>query len=809
MTAYLGELSWAINSGVTAVEIEEAGTGCATGGRLAAAGASGSGFEASFDVKYTIPSVVLASQGVGCSSGTTEGPFTTIQVTAGEVTGVTDATTVTGTGYINGRAVVTCDDPCKGRGLIVDCVTTAGDITGLTVVDGGMGYDAGNAPSIYCPEGTVGARTSEGPFTAITTSGTLPNTAVTGVTLAPVLGSGYLNGNAVIDCAPPCTGTGLVVYCEVDNGGTYQYGDITALNVVWPGVGYDSSNPPTIKCRENAADPPNPGTGFAGTFATDGAGKIYGVAVTNAGSGYNANIKITHVAQQAATCIEMVWMPEPSGYMASVKIFDVGSGFTSPPRLSISSGGAGCKDFVLRTRVGDATPDELEDAATSGGIISLRATSADYRDGYYDGMSFVWLSATGGPQVREIESYTSVGRTIRLKTPLKATPGANDLYAITKTPALTLINGHDFLTGLYGELAAALSCVCDGGTRVKVSDEPAATQSTCLCKVTLATSASDQDDFYLDDTIYFPALDLAATIVDYTGASRVAKVAVRSSGLTGYNRELLSTTAVANNAKYVLSARHLAKVTLTDHDGAHASAHTDSTSTYTLSYQDYTGPMQAHLRGQPFFCEQAVGPDAPYINMPFTRTFAFRSTPLICSSATLTVAAQGRLRDHLLLPNKNVTVSGEQGEVLGTLFSEPSAFLGMQEGGPVTDSITLSQEKMLEVTSDGDFVLTMSVDVGDEGRADVTLDSAGTSVFLDHGAIAFRWMKLSFSPAACFSAKAATDEYQVRDDVSPGLKQLVYNLSFHLPPAPMGTPVSDGVLTVTADADLAVSPLCF
>jgi len=800
VTAYLGELSWAINSGVTAIEIEEAGSGCATGGTLAAAGSSGSGFQASFDVKYTIPSVGLASKGVGCSTATVEGPFTTITVTAGAVTEVDDPDAVTGAGYVAGRAIITCNDPCTGTGLVVECVVNgAGDVTGLTVAQGGSGYDAANPPSVYCPEGTVGARTSEGPFSTIAVTGG----EVTAVTLPSVLGSGYVNGNAIIDCAAPCTGTGLVVYCEVDDGETYQYGDITALNVVWPGSGYDDTNPPTIRCRENAADPPNPGTGFAGTFATDGAGKIYGVAVTNEGLGYNSNIKITHVASQAATCIEVVWTPEPSGYMTSVNILDVGSGFALPPALSISSGGAGCKDFVLRSTVGDATPDKLEEAATSGGIISLRATSADYRDGYYNGMSFVWLSAAGGAQVREIESFISDGRTIRLKTPLTGTPAQNDLYAITKTPALTLVNGHNFLTGLFDELAGALSCVCTGGTQTKVDDEAADTRSSCLCEVTLASSASAEDDFYNDETIHFPALDLASTIVDYTGANQKAKLAVRASGLTGYNRELLSSTTVAQNTKYVMSARHLAKVLLKDHADDHTGAHTDSTSTYTLSYQDFSGALQAHQRGQPFFCEQAVGDKAAFIDMPFARTFAFRSTPLICSTATLTVAAQGRLRNDILWPKNNITVLGEQGEVLGTLFSEPANLLGMQEGGPVTDSITLSQEKMLEVTSDGDFVFTLSVDTGDGGRADVTLDSNGNSVFLDSGAIAFRWMKLTFSPAACFSAKVATDQYEVRDNVTPGRNQLIYNLSIRLPPASTGAPVSDGVLTVTADADLA------
>jgi len=794
VTAYLGELSWAINSGVTSVEVESGGSNCSQPGFLAANGQSGSDFSASFDVRYSIPTMTLSQAGVGCSTATPEGPFniTTIDATGG-VTAVTDPT-VTGAGYIAGRAIITCVFPCTGTGLVVDCVVGAGDITSLTITQPGSGYAVATPPSIYCPEGTVGTRMSEGPFSNVTVT----NGGVIALALPPVLGSGYVNGNARIECSDPCTGTGLKVSCNVD-----YWGDIIALTIVTAGTGYDASAPnkkPLVYCRESELDPPNPGTGFAGTFATVG-GAIYGVAVSNPGTGYTSNIKITHT-NALTTCIGIVWNPAPSGYVTAVKILNVGSGFTEPPTLAISSGGEGCIDLVLRTVVGDSTPDALVDDASSGGTISLRGTGADYRDGHYDGMSFVVLSGLAAGEVREIESFTSVGKTITLKTPLTRTPAALDVYAITKTPALSLKNGHDFLTGLYGDLATAMECTCNGGVRTEVSSESVATRGSCQCEVGLATSASDKDDFYNGETIYFPLLDVAATIVDYVGATRKAKIAARSSGLSGYNREIPIDKAVPIPNKYVLSARHLAKVRLmtaacsisptldANKDivaACYTDANTSATSQYSLSYRDYTAPLQAHVRGQPFFCEQAVGSEAPYIDMPFVRTFAFRSTPLICSTATLTVAAQGQLHNDLLWPEHNVTVMGEQGEALGTLFSEPATFLGMQEGGPVTDSMTLSQEKMLEMTSDGDFVITLSTH----------------AVFPLGGALKFVSMTLSFSPAACYNGNMATDEYEVRDDISPGRKELFYNLSFGLPPATTGIPVSDGVLTVTADADLA------
>ena len=147
---------------------------------------------------------------------------------------------------------------------------------------------------------------------------------------------------------------------------------------------------------------------------------------------------------------------------------------------------------------------------------------------------------------------------------------------------------------------------------------------------------------------------MAAQVVDYTGGTKKAKLAVRSSGITGYNRELPADEArVVAGTSYLVSARHLAKVSLTKSDGTHADADTDGTSKYTIAYRDYSASLQAHARSQPFFCEQAVGKDAPFLEMPFTRTFAFRSMPLFCSAATLTVAAEGQLRNDLLWPGKD------------------------------------------------------------------------------------------------------------------------------------------------------------
>jgi hypothetical protein len=45
-----------------------------------------------------------------------------------------------GTAYITGAAIVICDPPCTGSGAAATCTTTNGNVTTVTITDGGMGY---------------------------------------------------------------------------------------------------------------------------------------------------------------------------------------------------------------------------------------------------------------------------------------------------------------------------------------------------------------------------------------------------------------------------------------------------------------------------------------------------------------------------------------------------------------------------------------------------------------------------------------------------------------------------------------------
>ncbi|KAJ1479531.1 hypothetical protein T484DRAFT_1813961 [Baffinella frigidus] len=313
------------------------------------------------------------------------------------------------------------------------------------------------------------------------------------------------------------------------------------------------------------------------------------------------------------------------------------------------------------------------------------------------------------------------------------------------------------------------------------------------------------------------AFRVASTIAVVSGTSYISSAS--------HVAKSASTIVVASGTSYISSASHVAKATLAlagdlmpntawkvdlDQvalalegvtatavalalDGVTSTAVTDTTSTYTIAYEDFSVAERAHARSQRFFCDQAVGkppapvgdPSSEWITMPFVKTFAFRAVPLVCSVATLKIEAQTESDDDLLYAGRNLTVVGENSEILGYMFHDSAAFVGLNEGFQLHDTITFSAEKMMEMSADGEVVFTL--------RTDPTVT----------GGLKFRMMTLSFSPTACFSSVAATDEYVEINDRDPTIKSIYYNLTIYTPPTLMGAPASDAIVTVTADADLA------
>jgi hypothetical protein len=478
-----------------------------------------------------------------------------------------------------------------------------------------------------------------------------------------------------------------------------------------------------------------------------------------------------------------------------VNILSNGVGYSEDPRFTISSGGAGCKDFTLLGKVGDMTGDKLPADSTTT-VVSL-ASSASSIDEYYTGMTLAITSGDNAGELRTITAYSADGRAATVDTAFAQISEDGDGYAITRTPVRVLKDAAqtpalDHLSLVSGATTGAMTCSCDGfttefttGALCRADNGCAA--AACVCKVALAATASGEDDFLTGEVITFTdgaAAGQSAKVLDYTGSDNTATIAVAPDSEIAFR--VASSVAVASGTAYVVSASHVAKVALALDDDT-TTAVTDATSQYVIEYEDFSVVERAHARAQRFFCDQLVGdnPSTDWVEMPFVKTFAFRAVPLVCAAATLKVEVETRTDDDILQAQRNLTVVGENAEILGSMFTDSASLVGTSEGFQLHDTLALSAEKMMEMTGDGEMVFTLRTDPGASG------------------ALKFRRMTLAFSPTACFSAVAATDQYLETDADNPTLRATHYNVTIATPPTAMGAPASDAVVTVTADADLA------
>lgn len=376
-------------------------------------------------------------------------------------------------------------------------------------------------------------------------------------------------------------------------------------------------------------------------------GAIDRVFVTNPGSEYRGTIQLHPTVY--ATCVYFDLVPQPSGSISKVTVLDSGQGYTSAPQLTIgthggSNSGDGCEGFDLRAKVGDRTTSTFPEAS-SGSTVRL-GQGASAEDDFYVGMTLVTLAG----KTAAITKYSGASRVAELSLAISVTSGEG--YGITPTPLRVLLDparGVDWVSKLTGQTQTALACKCaDAGAQsaqlnyTSMSEIIAAggCSTGYKCSLSLASSAPALDGLFVGETLYLyiGAAGASAEILEYTGASRTAVVAVAGSSLSVFRNQLGFAQAVPAGTSYLLSASHI--VTLGDGDR-------NSTlvgAPYGIYLDDRSARVDAALAGRHFFCDQLVGdnPPAPWIEVPMRKTFAFRSVPRIGSPGTLTVAAEGR-----------------------------------------------------------------------------------------------------------------------------------------------------------------------
>lgn len=200
---------------------------------------------------------------VSFAGGTGTGAAATATLSGGSVNTV--SLTSAGSGYVNGDFTVskvamtaggsgytsppTVSFSGPGAGATATASIFAGAVTGVTITNGGSGYQTSNPPAVAF---TGGGGTGAGA------------TATVAFGVIPVIFSGGV-------------GTGATATATVAGGA------VTAINVTAGGTGYSSAFPPTI-----SLDPLATGGHGATAVATVVAGAVTAVAVTAGGTGYTA-----------------------------------------------------------------------------------------------------------------------------------------------------------------------------------------------------------------------------------------------------------------------------------------------------------------------------------------------------------------------------------------------------------------------------------------------------------------------------------------------------------------------------------------
>lgn len=211
--------------------------------------------------------------------------------------------------------------------------------------------------------------------------------------------------------------------------------------------------------------------------------------------------------------------------------------------------------------------------------------------------------------------------------------------------------------------------------------------------------------------------------------------------------------------------------------------------------------------------QENVGRKGVPLTKPFKQNFFFNAAPRICSTATLTVIADGDLSD----PSDNIVVYGEDGSYLGTLFAGNLSYDDANpwyqqnsEATPYVDSFAISQTKMMQYAADGQIRFLFASERKDDspnvfsGTSKVNIDTTDcNSGSCDlKGKVIIRSIKITFSAAACYSAKFATDKVYNFDASILATQPVNISLSFATPTGAAATPGGDATISVVTSASI-------
>ena len=281
----------------------------------------------------TAPAVTIGAPGSGGVQA-----VAVATVINGVVTGIT--VTSAGSGYTSTPSI-----SIASPNLQASATAVAGRITSITVPAGagGSGYLTAPAVSIIDPNGKNAVAIA-----------TITNGVVTGISVTNP-GSGYVN--PTINIAPPSAPATAGII-----------GKIGGFSVLAGGTGYTSA--PTVTIMDS-----NGGTGSGATAtATISGGKVTGVTVSNAGSGYS-NPVVTFAGGGGMGASATAWLAFSSTTSNTVAISNGGYGYTITPTVQVldSNGGTGTNVTATATMNSSGVVTAITLAGSSSAFSSYKA----------------------------------------------------------------------------------------------------------------------------------------------------------------------------------------------------------------------------------------------------------------------------------------------------------------------------------------------------------------------------------------------------------------------------------------------------
>lgn len=292
----------------------------------------------SFYSKGAIDSVSIINGGTGYPagiqttvsvSGTTTGSGATAHVTVGASGVITDVIIDTGgSGYTLGATMTISG---SGTGAVLTPVIVAGEVTGTTIVSGGVGYVNGEAVVI-----TVGGAKV---IPAVNSSGT-----ITSLILADS-GVGY-TGSVTLTVNTPSTGSGLYGNPSALLSGIVHDGKLKHVNIIDPGQNYPYATATTISIVGD-------GTGAELIPVIDD-GEIVSVIVENQGQDYTyanliavgsggsgAVLRIQQTGSDFASNQSLVEQTTSPGAIYYINVTNGGNNYSNTTTVEIVGDGTG------------------------------------------------------------------------------------------------------------------------------------------------------------------------------------------------------------------------------------------------------------------------------------------------------------------------------------------------------------------------------------------------------------------------------------------------------------------------------------